>query len=95
MYSLPYKVEASPRKQMSDLPRVRRLVNKKPLVASSVDFFGPYLISGFPNPRSKVKVWPFVFSCLSTGALHCKVAVGNGADAFLTLPPGTGPRLET
>ena len=69
--------------QLGSLPRERLRLCEKPWTAVCIDFFGPYQIKPFKNSRCKVKCWPVIFGCLSTGATHVEISENYGADAFL------------
>ena len=66
------------------LPEERTQVFSPPFKATALDFLGPYWVKGWPNPRSRLKVWPVVMGCLNTGALHLELAHNYGTDALLT-----------
>ena len=69
--------------RLANLPEERTRVNEKPWTSVAIDLFGPYKIRVLPHNRNLVKVWPIVFGCMNTGALHVEVAGNYGADAFL------------
>ena len=69
--------------QMGQLPPERLHLGEKPWTAITLDLFGPYLVKPFKNSRTRIKVWPIVFTCLSTGATHIELSEGYGADPFL------------
>ena len=69
--------------QLGLLPPERLRLQEKPWSATAIDLFGPYKVPIIPKSRTQVKVWPIVFGCLNTGALHCEVAASYGADSFL------------
>ncbi|XP_063727510.1 uncharacterized protein LOC134855061 [Symsagittifera roscoffensis] len=55
---------------MADLP-IERLGYKQPLFSyTGVDYFGPFLV---PIRRSTEKRWGFLFTCLTTRAVHIEV----------------------
>ena len=58
---------------MSDIPDFRVLPNP-PFSFCTVDFFGPMLVRGEVNKRTRGKVWGCVFACLSTRAVHVDIA---------------------
>ena len=37
------------------------------------------------NPRAKMKTWPIIVVCMTTGATHIMLAHNYGAEAFLIL----------
>ena len=38
------------------------------------DLLGPTMVKAMVNTRAHLKVWPIVFVCQATGALHIQVA---------------------
>ena len=48
-----------------------------------MDFLGPYKVKVMNNLRLFLKVWPFIFGCLNTGAVHIKLNKTYGTDALL------------
>ena len=68
---------------MGFLPPERLRVNEKPWSSTTMDLLGHYKVRAMPNRRNLFKVWPIIFNCMTTGALHVEVADGYGADAFL------------
>ena len=68
--------------QMGMLPVERTIFPCKPWTSTAVDFLGPYKVKAMNNARSKLKVWPVVFGCHITGALHSELAWTYGADVF-------------
>ena len=69
--------------QMGNLPPERLGFNEKPWTACAMDLFGPFLIKSMTNKRSEMKIWPVVFGCFNTGALHCEISAGYSTDDFL------------
>ena len=51
----------------------------------SNDFLGAYQCKAMNNARSMLKVWPIIYGCHVTGALHSELAWSYGTDTFLTL----------
>ena len=48
-----------------------------------LDMCGPYLVQDMVKKRTQMKVWPILFCCLSTGALHIELAPRQDTEAFL------------
>merc|ERR1711867_200385 len=48
-----------------------------------MDFPGPCKVKAMNKARSFLKVWPFIFSCLNTGAVHITLNKTYGTDALL------------
>ena len=69
--------------QMGQLPPERLHVGEKPWTAISLDLFRPYQVKPYNNARMKIKVWPVVICCMTTGATHIELSEGYGADSFL------------
>ena len=67
---------------MGNFPEERISPNAKPFKAICVDLLGPTMVKAMVNKRAHLKVWPIVFVCQATGALHIKVAHDYGAAAF-------------
>ena len=55
---------------MSDLPRERLAFKEPPFSNSGIDYFGPFFVS---VKRSTEKRWGFLFTCLTTSAVHFEV----------------------
>ena len=55
---------------MSDLPRERLAFKEPPFSNSGIDYFGPFFVS---VKRSTEKRWAFLFTCLTTRAVHFEV----------------------
>ena len=68
--------------QLGNLPPERLHFEEKPWTAVFLDLFGPYSVKTVAG-RSRVKVWPLVIGCFSTGATHIELCVNYGSDAFL------------
>ena len=69
--------------KMGKLPSERVDVNCPPWTSISLDLTGPVKVKGMVNVRTTMKVWPIVFCCLSTGAIHVCLMHSYGTDAFL------------
>ena len=67
---------------MGNLPEERISPNSKPFTAICLDLLGPTMVMAMTNKRSHLKVWPILFVCQATGALHIQVAHDYGAQAF-------------
>ena len=70
--------------QMGMLPKQRCEIPSKPWTSVAIDLLGPFQVKAMNNARSKLKVWPIVFGCHHTGALHTELSWTYGADAFLS-----------
>ena len=55
---------------MADLPRERLAFKEPPFTNTGVDYFGPFYVS---VKRSIEKRWEFLFTCLTTPAVHFEV----------------------
>ena len=55
-----------------------------PWTSCCVDFFGPYQVRSMVNSRAKMKTWPVVFVCMTTGSVHVELAQGYDVKSFLT-----------
>ena len=77
------KVEALKQK-IGDLGEERLQVGTKPFTHVALDLTGPILTKAMGNSRAKIKVWPLVIVCQSTGAMHIAVMHNYGTKAFLT-----------
>ena len=60
-----------------------RALPSPPFTYCSVDLFGPMLVRGEVNKRTRAKVWGCVYSCLSTRAIYVDIVQNYGTDAFL------------
>ena len=67
---------------MGSYPEERISPNTKPFTNACIDLLGPTLVKAMTNKRAHLKVWPIVFVCQATGALHIQVAHDYGARAF-------------
>ena len=65
------------------LPEERLFIGSPPFTSTAMDFLGPYKVKAMNNARSFLKVWPVIFSCLNTGAVHIKLNKTYGTDALL------------
>ena len=48
-----------------------------------MDFLGPFKIKAMVRSKMSMKVWPVVFACLNTGAVHVELNKTYGTDALL------------
>ncbi len=55
---------------MADLPAERLAFQSPPFSNTGVDYFGPFYVS---IRRSTVKRWGFLFTCLTTRAIHVEI----------------------
>ena len=69
--------------QMGKLPEIKYAVPCKPFSHIGVDYLGPMEVVDTVKRRVKLKVWPIVFVCLNTGAVHCQLATAYSTDKFL------------
>ena len=80
--------------QAGDLSPERVSVGSKSFTWICLDFLGPTVVKAMVNKRATMKVWPLLFVCQSTGAVHLQVAHGYGTVPFLLqwehfVAPGT------
>ena len=54
-----------------------------PFTSTAIDFLGPYKVKAMTNAQSQMKVWPVVFGCLNTGAVHIELNKTYSMDALL------------
>ena len=69
--------------QMGDLPEERTDIGGKPFTTICLDLLGPMDCKAMVNKRAHMKVYPMVFVCQATGALHTEVAHNYSTAAFL------------
>ena len=69
--------------QMGALPEERLNFGSRPFQFIYLDLLGPTLVKSMVNKRTSMKVWPLLFVCQSTGAVHCEVMHSYGTQAFL------------
>ena len=58
---------------MGDLPPERCVPGDPPFTAICLDLLGPVVVKAMVNKRSHMKVWPLLFVCQATGAMHFEV----------------------
>ena len=69
--------------QMGALPAERLSMGSRPFQSVCLDLLGPTLVRAMTNKRATMKVWPIIFVCQSTGAVHAEVMHDYGTQAFL------------
>merc|ERR1712080_313536 len=57
------------------LPEERTLILTPPFTATAMDFLGPFKIKAMVRSKASIKVWPIVFACLNTGAVHIELKI--------------------
>ena len=65
------------------LPEERLFIGSPPFTSTTMDFLSPYKVTAMNNACSYLKVWPVVFDCLNTGAVHIELNKTYGTDALL------------
>ena len=65
---------------MADLPSERFAVTKPPFYNTGTDYFGSFFVK---QGRASVKRYECIFTCLTTRAVHLKVARSLTADSFI------------
>ena len=68
---------------MGALPEERCLPGAKPFSAICLDLLGPVVVKAMVNKRSNMKVWPLLFVCQATGAMHFEVMHDYGTGGLL------------
>ena len=68
---------------MGALPEERCQLGAKPFSAICLDLLGPVVVKAMTNKRASMKVWPILFVCQATGAMHMEVMHNYGTDALL------------
>ena len=58
-------------------------IGHPPFALTTINFLGPYKVKAMNNVRSQMKVWPVVFGCLNTAAVHIELNKNYGTDALL------------
>ena len=67
---------------MGNFPEEMISPNTKPFTAIRIGLLGPTMGKAMANKGAHLKVWPILFVCQATGALHIQVAHDYGAAAF-------------
>ena len=65
---------------MAPLPAARLAYGKPPFAGTGIDFFGPMQVT---VRRSTAKRWGCLFTCLSTRAIHIKIAHSLDVNSFI------------
>ena len=68
---------------MGALPEERCQLGAKPFTAICLDLLGPVVVKAMTNKRASMKVWPILFVCQATGAMHMEVMHNYGTEALL------------
>ena len=76
-----YKVLLNQRE--GELPEEKLFIGCPPFTSTAIDFLGPYKVKAMNNARSQLKVWPIIFGCLNTGAVHIELNKTYVTDALL------------
>ena len=71
------------KQRMGQLPIERAAIYSSPFAGVCLDLMGPVLVKGVVNARAQKKVWPVLFVCQATGALHICLMHDYGTQAFL------------
>ena len=69
--------------QMGALPEERLNFGSRPFQSVCLDLLWPTMVKAMTDKRNTMKVWPILFVCQSTGAVHCEVMHDYGTQAFL------------
>ena len=67
---------------MSSLP-VERLKPSPPFAYTGIDFFGPFVIMGEVQKRTRGKCHGVIFSCMTTRGVFVDISKDYSTDAFL------------
>ena len=70
---------------MADLPEEAQDLGHSPWKHIALDFLGPYTVKDATKKRVQMKVFPILFTCLTTRCLHVHVALGYSTDHFMTV----------
>ena len=68
---------------MGTLPEERCELGAKPFAAICLDLLGPIVVKAMANKRANMKVWPILFVCQATGAMHMELMHNYGTEALL------------
>ena len=63
---------------MSDLPKERLAYQLPPFTNTGVDYFGPFYVT---VRRTSEKKWGFLFTCLTTRAVHVEIVTSMDASS--------------
>ena len=77
---------------MADLPRERLNEHVFPFTHTGVDYFGPIELKFL---RHTLKRWSCLFTCLTTRALHIKVAQSLDTESFLAAEKASAPFMPS
>ena len=69
--------------KMGQLPLERIQPGCPPFNNIGLDLLGPMKVKAMTNKRAQMKVWPIIFVCQATGAIHLEVMHDYGTEAFL------------
>ena len=69
--------------RMGDLPPERCVPGDPPFTTIFLDLLGPVPVKGVVNKRAEMKVWPLLFVCQATGAMHLEVMHNCSTEALL------------
>ena len=69
---------------MGDLPDNILETENSPWKHIALDYLGPVNVRDVRNKRLTVKVYPILYTCLQTRALHVNLAMGYSTDQFFT-----------
>ena len=71
-------------------------IGSPPFTSTAMDFLGPYKVKAMNNARLFLMVWPVIFGCLNTGAVHIELNKTYRTNALLlsiseAIPPSSIP----
>ena len=69
---------------MGNLPDNVLETENSPWKHIALDYIGPVNVRDIRNKRLTVKVYPILYTCLQTRALHVNLAMGYSTDQFFT-----------
>ena len=69
---------------MSDLPENVQETGLSPWTHIALDFLGPEIVRDHVKKRNNTKVYPILFTCLQTRAIHVNIALGYSTEEFMT-----------
>ena len=76
------KFEKLEKQIMSPLP-IERMKPSPPFFNVGLDYFGPYVIKGEVQKRTRGKAWGVIFTCLSSRAVYVDLANDYSTNGFL------------